>query len=345
MDIVNFVGPNKGDDIIKKNIYIFNDGELRRKDNTFYFETEQGKKYLPIEDIKEIYVFGEVTVSKKFLEYISQQEILIHFFNYYGYYVGTYYPREHLNSGYMILKQAEHYLDESRRIIIAKRFVEGSLKNILNVIRYYNNRGKNLEDIEKHIQELISSIDECERVETLMAIEGNIRDIYYKGFDEIIDNEDFKFEKRTRRPPQNYLNTLISFGNSLLYVLILSEIYKTHLDPRIGFLHATNFRKFTLNLDISEIFKPIIVDRIIFTLIGRNMISTKDFEDNTEGILLKENARRTFVQEFDNKLKSTIRHRELGRNVSYNMLIRMELYKLEKHLMEEKEYEPYISRW
>lgn len=330
---------------IKKNIYIFNDGDLKRKDNTFYFETEQGKKYLPIEDLKEIYVFGEVTVSKKFLEYASQKEILIHFFNYHGYYTGTYYPREHLNSGYMILKQAEHYLDNEKRLILAKKFVEGSAKNILSVIRYYKNRGKDLEKVEEHVKDLMSSIDKCNNTESLMAIEGNVRDIYYQGFDEIIDNENFKFERRTRRPPQNHLNALISFGNSLLYVLILSEIYKTHLDPRIGFLHSTNFRSFTLNLDISEIFKPIIVDRIIFTLIGRNMLSLDDFEEDVGGILLKEKGRKIFVQEFDKRLQTTINHRELGRNVSYNRLIRMELYKLEKHLMGEYEYTPYVSRW
>jgi len=153
---------------------------LKRKDNTFYFETEEGKKYLPIEDIKEIYIFGEVTVSKKFLEYMSQKEILIHFFNYYGYYVGTYYPREHLNSGYMILRQAEHYLDNKKRIILAKKFIEGSAKNILNVIRYYKNRGKNLEETERQIKELMDSINSYNNTESLMAIEGNIRDIYYQ---------------------------------------------------------------------------------------------------------------------------------------------------------------------
>jgi len=276
---------------------------------------------------------------------MSQKEILIHFFNYYGYYVGTYYPREHLNSGYMTLKQAEHYLDNEKRIILAKKFIEGSAKNILNVIRYYKNRGKNLEEIEKQIIDLMNSIDLHNNTESLMAIEGNIRDIYYKGFDEIIDNEDFKFEKRSRRPPQNYLNTLISFGNSLLYVLILSEIYKTHLDPRIGYLHSTNFRRFTLNLDVAEIFKPIIIDRVIFSLVGRNMLSTSDFEKDVEGVMLKEKGKKVFIQEFDNKLKTTVNHRELGRNVSYNRLIRMELYKLEKHLIGESEYFPYISRW
>lgn len=330
---------------MKKNIYIFNDGELRRRQNTFYFESPKGKKYLPIEDIKEIYVFGEVTVSKKFLEYVSKKEILIHFFNYYGYYVGTFYPREHLNSGYMILKQAQHYLEEEKRLVLAKGFVHGSSKNILNVIKYYKNRGKDLEDIENYILSLSELINDCKNSGELMGIEGNIRDVYYKSFDIIIENKDFIFEKRTRRPPRNHLNALISFGNSMMHVLILSEIYKTHLDPRIGYLHTTNFRRFTLNLDVAEIFKPIIVDRIIFKIIAKNMLTVDDFEKDMGGTLLKEKGRKVFVQEFDNKLRTTIKHRKLGRHVSYNRLIRMELYKLQKHFMGEQKYSPYISRW
>lgn len=214
---------------MKKRVFIFNDGELRRKDNTVYFETEETKKYLPIEDIKEIYIFGEVSLNKKFLDYMSQKEVILHFFNYYGYYTGTYYPREHLNSGYMILKQAEYYLDYEKRLELARKFVEGSARNILNVIRYYKNRGKPLEHIEETIEELAEKIELCKDTSELMGLEGNIRDMYYKGFDNIIENEDFIFEHRTRRPPQNHLNALISFGNSLLYTLVLSEIYKTHL--------------------------------------------------------------------------------------------------------------------
>ncbi|HCJ56671.1 MAG TPA: CRISPR-associated endonuclease Cas1, partial [Clostridiaceae bacterium] len=139
---------------MKKTIYIFNDGEIKRKDNTLCFESETGKRYIPIEDVNDIFVFGEVTINKSLLEYISQKEILLHFFNYYGYYVGTYYPREHLNSGYMILKQAENYIDEAKRMVLASSFVEGSSKNILNVLRYYKNRGKDLEDLEGAILSL-----------------------------------------------------------------------------------------------------------------------------------------------------------------------------------------------
>lgn len=178
-----------------------------------------------------------------------------------------------------------------------------------------------------------------------MALEGNIRDHYYQAFDEIVGNPDFAFQVRSRRPPKNFLNTLISFGNSLMYTICLSEIYKTHLDPRIGYLHATNFRRFTLNLDVAEIFKPIIVDRLIFTLLGKKMIAKDDFDRYTEGIMLKEKAKKCFVENLDEKLKTTINHRDIGRPVSYRRLIRLELYKLEKHLMGEKEYRAFVARW
>ena len=330
---------------MKKTIYIFSSGELSRKDNTIYFENDEGRRFIPVEDTGEIMIFGELDLNKKLLEFLSVKEITLHFFNYHGYYMGSFYPREHLNSGYMTLKQAEHYLDEEKRLIIAQELVRGASKNIRQVLKYYHGREKNVDSKIKAVENLLASIEECKEISALMALEGNIRDHYYQAFDEIVGNPDFAFQVRSRRPPKNFLNTLISFGNSLMYTICLSEIYKTHLDPRIGYLHATNFRRFTLNLDVAEIFKPIIVDRLIFTLLGKKMITKDDFDRFTEGIMLKEKAKKCFVENLDEKLKTTINHRDIGRPVSYRRLIRLELYKLEKHLMGEKEYRAFVARW
>ncbi|MDQ7032449.1 MAG: type I-B CRISPR-associated endonuclease Cas1b [Desulfonauticus sp.] len=331
---------------MKKSIYIFSGGEIKRKQNTLYFETEDGdKKYLPIEAVSEIFIFGEVSINKKLLEYLTQKEILLHFFNYHEYYVGTYYPREHYNSGLIILKQAENYLDNKKRLVLAKKFVEGAVKNILKVIAYYKNRGVDLDVVEKEINNLFLSLNKRNSVEEIMAVEGNVRDVYYTAFDKIINNSDFSFEQRSRRPPANRLNALISFGNSLLYVLVLSEIYRTHLDPRIGYLHSTNMRRFTLNLDVAEIFKPILVDRLIFTILNKKIIKKSHFKNELGGIFLKENGQKIFLQEWEKRLQTTIKHRGLGRNVSYKRLIRLELYKLEKHILEDEEYKPFVARW
>lgn len=330
---------------MKKTIYVFTDGELKRKDNTLCFETEAGKKYLPVEDINEIMAFGEVSFNKSLIEFLSQKEILIHYFNYYGYYMGTFYPREHLNSGYMILKQAEFYQDNHKRMKLARAFIYGAYRNIRQVLKYYQNRGKDLAQTINVIEEMAKTIDYCSDISKLMAVEGHMREQYYKAFDIITGNKDFYFQERTRRPPQNNINVLISLGNSILYTQVLSEIYKTHLDPRIGFLHATNFRRFSLNLDIAEIFKPIIIDRLIFSLIDKKMLTKNDFEKKTGGLILKDKGKKVFVQELDSKLQTTINHKKIGRPVSYRRLIRLELYKLEKHLMGEEEYEPFIATW
>jgi CRISPR-associated protein Cas1 len=332
--------------VAQRSFYIFSNGAMRRKDNTVFIETESGKRYLPIETVEELHVFGEVDISKKFLDYASQREIIVHFYNYYGYYSGTYYPREHRNSGYMTVKQVQHYLDPERRLTLARTFVRGSLLNIRQVIRYYAGRGKSgLGDFQEKLEESLNSIPNIDTIDRLMALEGEARQIYYAQWDTIVERPEFAFEKRTRRPPNNRMNALISFGNSMLYTAVLSEIYKTHLDPRIGYLHATNFRKFTLNLDVAEVFKPLAVDRIIFNLIGKNMIQPKDFEEELGGIYLSEAGRKRFVEQFDSQLKTTIQHRDLGRSISYRSLIRLELHKIEKHVLEEQPYEPYVSRW
>lgn len=326
-------------------LYLFQSGRLKRRDNTIAVEGQEGTKYFPVANLRDIVIFGEVDLNKKLLEFAEENEIVLHFFGYYGNYVGSFYPREHYNSGYVILRQAEHYLDPVRRLDLARRFVEGALANILQVLRYYQNRGKDLEGYIQSVSRLAEELPSCKGVEELMAVEGNARACYYESFNIILAGGPFGMDGRSKRPPGDPLNALISFGNSLLYVKILTEIYKTHLDPRIGYLHATNFRRFTLNLDVAEVFKPIIADRVLFGLVARKELDSSDFERHGGAVFLKERGRKLFVREFEEKLQTTFHHRRLKRNVSYQTLLRLELYKLEKHLMGEEEYRPFVSRW
>ncbi|HHX29382.1 MAG TPA: type I-B CRISPR-associated endonuclease Cas1 [Firmicutes bacterium] len=328
-----------------RTMFVFSNGEIHRKDNTVMFDDGQSKRYLPIHEVDEMMVFGEVTLNKRFLEFCTQQEIIVHFFNFYGYYCGTYYPREHLASGHVLLKQVEHYLDSEKRILLAAGFVDGAVRNIRQVLKYYENRGKDVSDAADHAAKTLLDVYGCSSIENLMALEANMRNRYYEVFDSIVGNPEFRFEKRTRRPPRNYMNTLISFGNSILYTTVLSEIYKTHLDPRIGYLHATNFRRFTLNLDVAEVFKPIIVDRIIFSVVNERRIQENDFVSDSQGVFLSEKGKKSFVTEMFRKLETTVKHRGLGRSVSYRRLIRLELYKIAKHVLGEKAYRPFVASW
>jgi len=149
------------------------------------------------------------------------------------------------------------------------------------------------------------------------------------------------FTTRTKRPSKDELNALISFGNTLLYNLFLQIIWKTALDPRIGVVHATNRRSHSLNLDFADIFKPIITDRIIFTMLNCHQIR-KDvhFEGNAEdGVYLNNEGKRIFIEEFNEKLESKmVIH---NKSVSYRQLLTDEVRHFQKSIIGNEKYRPY----
>ena len=330
---------------MKQSYYIYNSGDLQRKDNTLRFTSYEGEKRdIPVERISDIYVMTEMTFNTAFINYISKYGIPVHFFNYYQFYTGSYYPRESLLAGQLLVKQVEHYTDPLRRLLLAQRFVEAAADNIYRNLRYYNGRGKDVSVQMMEISTLRKDISKAETIEELMGIEGNIRKNYYRAW-KIIINQEIDFEKRVMHPPDNMINSLISFVNSLIYSKTLSEIYQTQLNPTISYLHEPGVRRFSLCLDISEIFKPLIGDRLIFSLLNRNQITEDSFTRELKFLHLKKEASQTVVREFEAKLKTTIMHKDLNRQVSYQYLIRLEAYKLIKHLIGEKEYEGFRIWW
>ena len=329
---------------MKKEFYITQDGELNRKENTIYFSNENTKRALPVERINSIYAYGNLTLSGGVILYLAKKGIPIHFFDYYGWYKSTLYPRETLISGEMVVRQAAHYLDYIERLKLAKKFVEGATGNILRNIKYQSRKAESLEEYIKKIEGLKVRINNCTTIQTLMREEGMIRETYYNALDKIFP-EEYKLIKREKRPPTNRLNTLISFGNSLVYTTVLSEIYNTQLNPTISFLHEPFERRFSLSLDVSEIFKPILSDRIILKLVNKKMLTEKDFEGDLGDMLLSDKGKKKFLKEWDERLNTTVQHKGLGRRVSYKRLIRLELYKIAKHLLGEKEYSPLVMWW
>lgn len=325
--------------------YIFKDGDLRRKDNNIIMTSLEGEeKNLKVEVTDEIYLFGEVSLNTKLLNFLSQRGIIVHVFNYYGFYSGSYYPRETNISGYLLVQQVRAYDDPEKRLKIAKEIIKASSYNIYRNLRYYNGRGIDLDEPMRNINSLINRLEYGKNINEIMGIEGNIKKIYYSAWNDII-KQDIEFDKRVRRPPDNMVNSLISFVNSLIYTTTISEIYKTQLNPTISFLHEPGTKRFSLSLDIAEIFKPLIGDRMIFSLLNKNQITEEDFEKDSNFLYIKESGKRKILMEYDKRLESTITHKELGRDVSYRYLIRLECYKLIKHLVGEKDYVGFRIWW
>jgi CRISP-associated protein Cas1 len=138
---------------------------------------------------------------------------------------------------------------------------------------------------------------------------------------------------------------MISFVNSLCYTVCLDAIYHTQLNPTISFLHQPGERRFSLALDLAEIFKPILADRLIFSLLNKKVVQPSDFDTQLNRCLLKETGRKAVVRSWDEKLSETIRHRSLGRSVSYKHLIKLECYKLSKHVLGMEDYKPFKAWW
>ncbi|MBL7818857.1 MAG: type I-B CRISPR-associated endonuclease Cas1 [Saprospiraceae bacterium] len=335
---------------MKRSYYLFNPGRMSRKDNTLHFVVtddagkEVDKKNLPIETIENLYIFGSVDANSALYNFLGKAQVPVHFFDYYEHYSGSFMPKDYLLAGKMQVEQTKAYLSKPKRLAIAQAFIEGASFNMLKNLKYYDKRGRDAEPLIEKIEGYRQNIPLSKDVEELMGLEGNCRQTYYDGFDLIIN--DFTMGNRVKNPPSNEVNALISFGNALAYTLALDTIYHTQLNPTISFLHQPGARRYSLALDIAEIFKPIMVDRMIFKLLNKREIRAEHFDSKMNGCRLTDKGRAIVVREWDERLKETIKHRTLNKPVSYKYLVRLECYKLQKFILGiDAQYKPFKIWW
>ena len=321
--------------------YIFSKGDMKREDFSIKFRNDKGNFYLPIEKVKELYCFNEITLSTKLLDIIAKAGIVVHFFDYYGNYVGTFYPKESLVSGNLTVKQALKYTDG--RLAIAKAIVKGIAENIHFILYHYYRHGikelKYLLDFYK--KDVSRLLEKAKEIKQVLSVEGKIWAEFYNSFKYFLP-KDFIMNKRVKRPPDNPINALISFGNTLLYTKTISQIYNTHLNQTISFLHEPSEARFSLSLDLSEVFKPIIVFKTIFELVNNKKIKVEDhFEKEYNYALLNEKGKKIFISAFEDRINQTFMHTKLNRKVSYLHAIKLDGYKLIKNILENQNFIPF----
>lgn len=324
--------------------YIMSQGELTRKDNSLCFRKDGKNVYIPIENTKEIYCLNEVSINTKLLDFLSSNHVVVHFFNYYEGYSGSYYPRDQYCSGKLLIKQVNAF--QNQRMEVARAIVLGIGENIYEVLyHYYKHDKKEVKGTVDWIRKVFPiQVKATKNIQELMSIEGEVWARFYSAFKFFLP-EDFIMNKRVKRPPDNPINALISFGNTLLYTKTVSAIYRTHLDQRISFLHEPSEGRFSLSLDMCEVFKPIIVYRTIFDLVNNKRLQVdKHFDKKVNYCLLNEDGRKIFVEAFEQRLESVFYHEKLKRKVSYRTAIKLDCYKLIKFILEGKEFIPFSEK-
>lgn len=326
------------------NYHLINNGILTKKDFSILFDGSEGKKYIPVETTDALYVYSNVIITGKFYEFLNNTGINLCFIDKYGEKVGSFTPQNNKRSIKTELKQLRVYDSEDDRLDLARKIEMASISNIRANLRYYSRRKTNLtrqiKDYVDMMSVYIKQMNESKSISELMLIEARARQNYYQSFNVIMDNPDFVFEKRTRRPPQDPINAMISFGNTLLYQRIANEINRTSLDIRIGIVHAAGSRSESLNLDLADLFKPILVDRTIFTLVNRNELDRSDFiEVEDDGIYLSKSGKKTFIKEFENKIFQKVNID--GESRTYDYIIKREIQNLKKYYEMQEKYKPY----
>ncbi len=326
----------------RRRVDILSDGILKQQDYSLLFESDAAKTNIPIATTNVINIYSNVIFDSGFLGKALNNGIIINVFGQNDKLIGHFYPDAPLKSPRVTNEQITAYYDTAHRLELAKQFVLASIHNLRLNIRYYNKQNplKEYDAALRKINALAAELKQCGAHGELLLLEAQVRQIYYGCFDSFISAGDFVFEKRTRRPPENNVNAMISFGNTVLYNLLASELYRSPLDVRIGFLHSTTKREESLNLDIAEIFKPLVVDRTVFSLINRRIIRKEHFtvcENN--GVYLTQEGKRIFLQTFYEKLDTAVSVKDSKMN--YNQIISEEVRKLVNHFKNGDKYIPF----
>jgi CRISPR-associated protein Cas1 len=318
--------------------YITTDGKIERDGNTLSFIGVDSKRHIPGKNISEIVISAKVSLSSWAIDYLARSSIVVHILGEDGRYLSSILPHMSHQIGINLILQSSAYLDLRKRLSIASEMVQGIRYNIIRNLRYYSSRI----DLDSEIDNISSMKIAGDNVEKLLGFEGNVWKAYYSCFPKFL--RDIKAFKRTFHPPGDNINAMISYGNSLLYSSTLSTIYQSGLNPSISFLHEPSDRSFSLALDIADVFKPVIVERIVANLVNNRIMKDDDFQPRDGGVYLTQNGRRKFTEYYRDKLQTTIKSNTSQRTMSYQGHLLQECYNLLSHIRGEKNYRSFRSQ-
>lgn len=313
---------------------------------------------VPTIKISEVVVLGDSTFTPQALAALLDQKAAITFLNAFGNFRGRVIPPESKNS-LLRLNQFRVHEDARRSFELARQFVSGKLHNMKTLL-LRSNRRLNDPIIARAAESLSGIQDQVEKLEcdgeppaepgkpqkgtswgSLHGLEGAGSAEYFEGFGRLLRGDPaLKFETRNRRPPRDPVNALLSYGYSLLHHQCASALQTANLDPYIGFLHSSQYSKPALALDLMEEFRAPIVDSVVITLINNRILKADDFIGEMGTFRLKDGARRTFLEKYEERMNTEIAHPVFKYQATYRRCIELQARLIAKTL--DGELEAYI---
>ncbi|MBE9006362.1 type I-D CRISPR-associated endonuclease Cas1 [Fortiea sp. LEGE XX443] len=303
---------------------------------------------IPLIKIDGVVILGRATVSPAVISELLERHIPLTFLTENGRYLGRIEPEVTKN---IFVRKAQWQAagESSQAIHIVQGFVRGKLKNYRQLLTRRQRESPDI-DLSKnitHLEQAIAPIDTTHNINSLRGLEGAGSAAYFGCFNQLIRNADFQFSHRLRRPPTDPVNSLLSFGYSLLRHDVQGAINIVGFDPYLGYLHCDRYGRPSLALDLMEEFRPLIVDAVVLSTLNKQLLTTADFvtEPLSGAVSLTPEGRKTFLRLYQQKKQTEFKHPVMGRKCTYQEAFELQTRLLAKYLMGETEkYPPLVLK-
>ncbi|PWH19142.1 MAG: subtype I-C CRISPR-associated endonuclease Cas1 [Anaerolineae bacterium] len=322
-------------------------------ENIVIKKDESTSTHIPLHNLENIVCFNWQGVSPALMGACAERQIGLCFLTPYGRFLARVSGKV---QGNVLLRKKQYFLSEDREqaLQIAKSFLIGKIYNGRKVLERALRDHRMLVDVSAlskasaFLKQTLSAIDQCKTVSELMAFEGSAAKIYFGVFDHLIlhQKEDFHFEERSKRPPLDNMNALLSFLYTLLVNEAISALEGVGLDPYVGFLHTDRPGRPSLALDLMEELRPVFADRLALSLVNRKQISGQGFtQKESGGILMDDETRKTVISAWQERKREEIEHPFLKEKIPFGLIPHVQALLLARHLRGDLDaYPPFFWR-
>ncbi len=318
---------------------------VRRSGDELKVRTRDGSETrVPISDVEQLVLHGFAQITTQALRFCAEREVGVHWVTMTGGVVGSLAPgaapaQRHLRQ-FAALADAARALELARRLVVAK--LELQLRYLLRATRAATAgtvRSPLIDAAARRLRTSLRGASNAPARDALLGHEGNGAAAYFEALPELVDaelREDFALDGRSRRPPRDRVNALLSFGYGMLYREVLAAIVSVGLHPGVGFYHQPRSAAHTLALDLMELFRVTVVDMAVVAAINRRSFDPiADFRYAPGQVLLSDSGRAKLIAAIERRRADEWRHPVVGYSLSYARMVELEVRLLEKEWMGE----------